>query len=53
MLHILGRVSRDYLVKYQGGIRFMTVCLSVCLLAGLDKYYWLDLHEKKMGLGPT
>ena len=33
-----------------------TVCFSVCcLLAGLHKYQWLELHDKyhKMGLGPT
>ena len=29
----------------------MTICLSVCpcvcLLSGLRKHYWLELHEKK------
>ena len=31
------------------------VCLLISVLAGLSKYYWLDLPEKnqKMGLGPT
>ena len=24
-----------------------TFCLSDCLLAGLCKYYWLELHEEK------
>ena len=35
----------------QGGVSFMTVCLS----AVLHKYYWLELHENNsmMGLGPT
>ena len=40
----------------QGGITFMTVSLSVCLvvhlLAGLRKYYWLELHEKNQKMGP-
>ena len=36
----------------------MTFCLFVSLLAGLCKYYWLELHDKKkkkqkMGLGPS
>ena len=35
----------------------LIACLSVCLLAGLQTYYWLDLHERKkndkMGLAPT
>ena len=26
----------------------MTVCLFVCLLAGLRKYIWLDLPEKQL-----
>ena len=32
----------------------MTIYLSVCMLAGLHKYYWLDLHIKNenIGLGP-
>ena len=25
----------------------MTICFSVCLSAGLRKYYWLELHGKK------
>ena len=31
------------------------VCLFVCLLTGLCKHNWLDLHEKyeKICLGPT
>ena len=32
----------------------MTACLfvhlSVCLLAGLSKYYWLELHEKHLDI---
>ena len=35
----------------------MAICffLSVCLLTGLHKHYWLELHEKneKMGFGQT
>ena len=33
----------------------LSVCLSVCLLTILPKYYWLKLYEKsqKMYLGPT
>ena len=42
--------SNNYL--HQGSIVFMTVCLAVCLLAQLYKYYLLDLPPKnhKMGL---
>ena len=32
---------------------FLSVCLSVCLLAGLCKYYWLDLHNMGLGLTKT
>ena len=39
----------------QGSINFMTVylsvCLFVCLLVGLRKYYYLDLCEKKSEVG--
>ena len=36
----------------QGCNIFMTICLSVCLLAGLHTHYWLELHKKiQMGLG--
>ena len=27
--------------------RLLCVCWYVCLLVGLCKYYWLDLHEKE------
>ena len=39
----------------EAGVIFMTVCLSVCLLAGLRKYNCLELQERnqKMGLGST
>ena len=31
----------------QSGFNFGSICLSVCLLAGLHKCYCMDLHEKK------
>ena len=35
-----------FITSAQGGIEFMTVSLSVCLLAGLCKFFWLDLQKK-------
>ena len=32
----------------QSGFNFGSICLSVCLLAGLHKCYYMDLHEKKI-----
>ena len=31
------------------------ICLFACVLAGLCKFYWMDLHKKneKMGFGST
>ena len=31
----------------QRGINLLSICLSVRLLAGLHKYYCMDLREKK------
>ena len=30
----------------QRGINFRSIFMSICLLAGLHKYYCIDLHEK-------
>ena len=31
----------------QSGFNFGSICLSICLLAGLHKCYCIDLHEQK------
>ena len=39
-------VIRVYNYFHQAGIIFNMVYLSACLLVGLCKYYWLELHKK-------
>ena len=49
-------ISKHIYYLLEEGIAVMTICLSICVfLAGLHKYYCLDLPDKsmKMRLGPT
>ena len=44
----------NYFITCQGDIIFMTICLFVCLVTGLHKYYWSDLTKnEQMSLGPN
>ena len=48
-------ITHTNLLFHQGGMTCFTVCLAACLLAELNKYYWLELHDKNQwkSLGPT
>ena len=54
MLHVI-KIHYTSVNNMHSTIMTVYCSLFICLLAGLCKCYWLDLHDQneKMGLGPT
>ena len=47
IIHLITIIIKYNNYRHQGSIILMTVCPFVCLLAGMHKYYWVDVPEKK------